>query len=135
MIMPILAVKDVEASIAFYTQKLGFNHDFSLPGPDGTAVFAGVSLGKSGFGLSLEPEASQGGPGVVFMVYVPDDADIDAIYADVTAKGVKLEQDIKTEYWGDRVFSVRDIDGYYISLCKTVKQMTMDEIADAARNP
>ncbi|MBV6437010.1 MAG: hypothetical protein WA009_11055 [Phototrophicaceae bacterium] len=51
------------------------------------------------------------------------------------AKGVKLEQDIKTEYWGDRGFTVRDIDGYTLNIYKTVKQMTMDEIADAARNP
>ncbi|KXK52841.1 MAG: hypothetical protein H3C32_00075 [Anaerolineae bacterium] len=53
----------------------------------------------------------------------------------VIAKGVKLEQDIKTEYWGDRGFTVRDIDGYTLNIYKTVKQMTMDEIADAARNP
>ncbi|GIK28530.1 MAG: VOC family protein [Chloroflexi bacterium] len=135
MIVSILAVKDVEASVAFYSQKLGFTYDLSLPGPDGTMAFAGVSLGAFGFGLNLEPEAAQGGPGVVFMIPVPDDADIDAVYAAVIAKGVKLEQDIKTEYWGDRGFTVRDIDGYTLNIYKTVKQMTMDEIADAARNP
>jgi catechol 2,3-dioxygenase-like lactoylglutathione lyase family enzyme len=53
MIMPILAVKDVDASSAFYKDVLGFSHDFSMPGPDNQTSFAGVSLGKAAFGLSL----------------------------------------------------------------------------------
>ncbi|MBK9124696.1 MAG: VOC family protein [Chloroflexi bacterium] len=134
MIMPFLSVKDVDESIAYYVDKLGFRVDFNMAGPEGKAQMAGVSLGNSGFGLAYDPESAKGGEGVMFMVYVPDDMDIDAYYADVKARDAKIESDIKTEYWGDRVFSVRDIDGYYISLCKTVKQMTMDEIAEAARN-
>ncbi len=132
MIMPILSVKDIEASIAFYRDMLGFNHDFTMPGPDGTPTFAGVSLGKAAFGLDLQPQSAKGGEGVIFMVYVADDADLDAYYAQVQARGVKIEQEIKDEYWGDRVFGVRDNSGYYLNICKTVKQMSMDEIAKAA---
>jgi PhnB protein len=135
MIMPILAVKDVDASIAFYRDVLGFNHDFSLPGPDGKTSFAGVSLGKAAFGISLEPEAAKGGEGVVFMVYVADDQDLDAYYAEVQGRGAKIDQPIKDEYWGDRVFSLRDPTGYMLSICKTVRQMTMEEIAAAAPRP
>lgn len=135
MIMPILAVKDVDASIAFYKDVLGFNHDFSLPGPDNQTSFAGISLGKAAFGLSAEPDAATGGAGVVFMVYVADDADLDAYYAEVQNKGAVIDQPIKDEYWGDRVFSLRDPTGYYLSFCKTVKQMTMEEIAASAPRP
>lgn len=135
MIMPILAVKDVDASIAFYKDVLGFNHDFSMPGPDNKTSFAGVSLGKAAFGLSLEPEAAKGGEGVVFMVYVADDADLDAYYAEVESRGAKIEQPIKDEYWGDRVFSLRDPSGYYLSMCKTVRQMSAEEIAAAVPRP
>lgn len=132
MIMPILAVKDVDASVAFYRDVLGFNHDFSLPGPDNRASFAGVSLGKAAFGISLEPEAAKGGEGVVFMVYVADDQDLDAYYAEVQGRGAQIDQPIKDEYWGDRVFSLRDPTGYMLNICKTVRQMTMEEIAAAA---
>lgn len=132
MIMPILSVKDIEASIAFYRDMLGFNHDFTLPGPDGAPTFAGVSLGKAAFGLDLQPQSAKGGEGVIFMVYVPDETDLDAYYTQLQAKGVKIEQPIRDEYWGDRLFSLRDNSGYYLSICKTVRQMTMEEIAKAA---
>lgn len=135
MIMPILAVKDVDTSVAFYRDVLGFNHDFSLPGPDNQTSFAGVSLGKAAFGISLEPEAAKGGEGVVFMVYVADDQDLDAYYAEVQGRGAQIDQPIKDEYWGDRVFSLRDPTGYMLSICKTVRQMTMEEIAAAAPRP
>jgi uncharacterized glyoxalase superfamily protein PhnB len=132
MIMPILSVKDVDASVAFYKDILGFNHDFSMPGPDGKTTFAGVSLGKASFGLSLEPEVVRGGDGVTFMVYIPDERDLDTYYREVQANGAKIEHEIKDEYWGDRVFTLRDNSGYHLSLCKTVKQMSMEEIAAAA---
>ncbi len=132
MIMPILAVRDVAASADFYKSKLGFTLDFSMPGPDGTPVFAGVSLGSSPFGLGLDPELQDRGRGVVFMVYVPDEVDLDAYYADVKARGTEIAQEIADQYWGDRTFRVLDPDGYVVDLCKTTKPMSMDEILAAA---
>ncbi len=130
MIMPVLAVKDLSASIAFYKDKLGFNHGMTMPGPDGAPNFAIVDLSPQAmFGLQLDANApAQRGDGVIFMVYVNEATDIDAYYADVQSKGVTIVEPIKTEYWGDRIFSVKDPDGYYLTLTKTVKQMSMDEI-------
>ena len=132
MIMPVLAVKDVDASIAFYCDRLGFGHDFSVPGPDGVNMFAGVTLGQASFGLNHDPENATGGKGVTFMVYVPDETDLDAYYGEVQAKGVKIVSEIKDEYWGDRVFVINDLDGYELCMCKTVKQVSPEEIAAAA---
>ncbi|MBL8165914.1 MAG: VOC family protein, partial [Anaerolineae bacterium] len=110
--------------------KLGFNHGMTMPGPDGAPNFAIVDLSPQAmFGLQLDanPPAHRG-DGVIFMVYVNEATDIDAYYADVQSKGVTIVEPIKTEYWGDRIFSVKDPDGYYLTLTKTVKQMSMDEI-------
>jgi uncharacterized glyoxalase superfamily protein PhnB len=129
MIVPVLSVKDVDASIAFYNEKLGFKTDMVLAGPDGVNAFAGVSLGNSTFMLSLA-ETPNAGQGVVFMIYIPEEADIDKVYADVQAKGVAIVEPLKTEYWGDRVFSIKDPDGFYLSVCKTVHTPDMQHIAD-----
>ena len=132
MIMPILAVKDLDTSIAFYKDKLGFEHSFTMPGPDGKTRFAIVNLGQSvSIGLQLALMTEQRGHGVVFMVYLPDTVDIDQFYADVHARGVQVAVPIKTEYWGDRVFSLHDPDGYYLSMTKTVKQLSPEEIMAA----
>ncbi len=132
MIMPILGVKDIEASIAFYRDNLGFNLGVTMPGADGKTNFAIVDLGgKVMIGLSLDHQTAQRGNGVVFMAYVPDEQNIDSYYDDVQKRGTAITTPIKTEYWGDRVFELKDPDGYLLSFCKTVKQMTPEEIVAA----
>ncbi|RIH74833.1 Glyoxalase/Bleomycin resistance protein/Dioxygenase superfamily protein [Calidithermus terrae] len=133
MIAPILAVNDVDASVAFYTRKLGFKHDFSFDGPDGKSAFAFVSLGQCSIGLSRAQGLEARGQGVVLMAYVPQDFDLEAYYADVQAKGVAVVEPLQEQYWGDRSFTVHDPDGYVICPTKTVKQVVMEEIAAAMR--
>jgi PhnB protein len=133
MIMPVLAVKDLDASTKFYTEKLGFKLDFNLAGPNGKAMFAGVSFGEgNSFLLSAVESMEHRGGGVVFMVYLPNSKDLDAYYGAVQTKGIAIAQPIKNEYWGDRVFSISDPDGYYLSFCKTVKQLEIAEIEKLA---
>ena len=134
MIMPILAVKDVDASIAFYTRQLGFKNDFTLPGNDGQNAFAGVSMGSAAFGLSRVADLEHRGHGVAFMVYVPQETDLDAYYADVQSRHTKIVEAIQTQYWGDRNFTVHDPDGYVVMLSKTVKQVPLEELQAGMRS-
>jgi hypothetical protein len=46
------SICDLCKSLNFYMQQLGFALDFSLPGADGTAAFARVSLGQARLGLT-----------------------------------------------------------------------------------
>lgn len=133
MILPLLTVKDVAASVRFYTEKLGFNNQFNMQGPDGKNAFAFVDLGKPTIGLTLTKDGNTDvGRGVELMIYVADETDIDTYYADVQKRGVKIEAPLDTQYWGDRTFTVHDPDGYVLTLCKTVKAMTYEEV-DASR--
>lgn len=132
MVWPILAVRDFDASVAFY-QKLGFKADLSLPGKDGRNAFGGISFGKASLGLSRVDDLEHRGNGVSFMVYIPDELDLDEYYAQVKAQGIFIAEEIQTQYWGDRTFTVHDPDGYSISLCKTVKQVPMEEIEAVMR--
>jgi len=130
MILPILAVKDVDASVAFYTEKLGFEHVTSMQGTDGKNNFAFVKLGADQIGLSTDALTYERGKGVVLMIYPPEAIDIDTYYAEIEGRGVTIVEPLKTEYWGDRLFSVHDLDGFYLTICRTVRTMAMDEIAD-----
>ena len=134
MISPIINVEDVDASVAFYTTKLGFGHAFSLPGPDGKNAFAFVNLGSDvSLGLNQDGATEHRGSGVDFMIYLPDGTDIDQTFAEIKQRGVVIEADIDTHYWGDRTFSVRDPDGYRLTFAKTVKQVDMNEAAAIMR--
>src|SRR5688572_30520691 len=93
MIVPVLMVKSVDNSIKFYNEKLGFKTDMVLADANGQNAFAGISLGNSTFMLGLannDDDLAKAGTGVVFMVYLPDDSDIDTVYADVQAKGLTI---------------------------------------------
>lgn len=129
MIMPILTVTNVAASKKFYTETLGFKQSVSMNDTDGHEVFGIFTLGNSEIGIGLDPDL-KGKPGatVQFMVYVPDDLDIDQYHAQVKARGGDATE-VKTEYWGDRLFDIKDPDGYALTLCKTVKMMTREEAA------
>lgn len=132
MVLPILAVKNYEASKQFYTNVLGWNLMVEMPGADGVMNFGFVSLGEKGmFGISANDAPEPRGSGVAFMVYVPDEMDIDAYYADVQARGLHVAQPIADQYWGDRSFGFADPDGYFIMVAKTLKQVGMDEILSA----
>jgi uncharacterized glyoxalase superfamily protein PhnB len=136
MIMPILSVKNLQASIDFYAKKLAFKHDFTMPGPDGIDNFAIVWLHDGvHFGLGIDPENAGKGQGVGLMVYVAPGESVDVYYERVQQNGVEITTPIKTEYWGDRTFSVTDPDGYSIVFCQTVKQMTDEEIKATGNQP
>lgn len=129
MIMPVFAVENITASIDFYTNKLGFNLTFSIPGPDGNIAFAFVNLGQNlNIGLSQQPGLSSKGRGAVMMCYVPDETNLDQYYETVVANGVTIDTPIADQYWGDRTFQLTDPDGFELQFAKTVKQFDLAEV-------
>ena len=109
-------VTDVERSVEFYRDKLGF----TLARP------AGGGLAKLDFGLAklyLYQDAAQSEPARphrdAILAFNP--GDVDAYYAAVQAKGVPFAKDLGDEPWGDRDFSVKDPDGYELWFVNSAK--------------
>jgi uncharacterized glyoxalase superfamily protein PhnB len=134
MIMPILTVKDVDESVAFFRDTLGFRHDMSMA-PEGKNIFAIVGLGAAVFGLGSDDMAPQPpyAPGVQFMIYLPEDQSIESFYANVKAKGVTIDDELADTYWGDRAFSIHDPNGYWLTFAVTIKQVPIDEMETFVR--
>ena len=136
MIMPILTVNDVDASVAFFTGKLGFRHDMSMAGPHGGNIFAIVGLGAAVLGVGLDEAVRKDqpfAPGVQFMVYLPEEENIDRYYAGVKAKGVKIDDELADTYWGDRAFSIHDPNGYLLTFAVTIQEVPVEEMEAAMR--
>ena len=64
MIIPVLSVADVDASVKFYTEKLGFTQEFAFPGPDGKNTFASVKLGEAHVMVGTDSDLASVGKGV-----------------------------------------------------------------------
>ena len=109
---PVLHVKDVEASLRFYVDQLGFTSPWSYD-EDGKAYVAQVD--RQGCALILAktwPEKI--GKGLIFISLnvEPDTieaatAALDALRAELEARGVA----VKDGSWGYRLLVVDDLDG------------------------
>lgn len=138
-VIPSLAVADIEASVKFYTDVLGFNATFILPGEDGKPVHASMMRGDAMlmFGrLDAASEHDRGrlGLGVVIYSTVADDEDIDAAFAHARNAGAKVMQEPVDQFWGHRDWGIADPDGYLFWVSKDMKALSGAEITEAMAN-
>ena len=132
-ISPVLTVRDVDASIAFYKEVLGFPDGDVLRMPNGTPVHGMVRWGSVAIDLSPEamspPVGDNRGDGVTLYVYV--DADVDGYFQKVVGNGAEVVEDLKTQHWGDRTFTIADPDGYKLMFAQTVRQVSIEDMQKA----
>jgi uncharacterized glyoxalase superfamily protein PhnB len=133
MISAVIAVRDVDASLAFYTEKLGFVSDGKMTTSEGKAIYANARLGSDiqfMFNGFPDPILAMGtkGLGVEFHVALPDDIDINTLYARFQEQNVHIVVHIREEYWGERRFTIVDPDGYYLSFVKQVRQLYAPQV-------
>jgi catechol 2,3-dioxygenase-like lactoylglutathione lyase family enzyme len=111
---PQLFVADLAASLAFYTQKLGFGIAFSYGEPP---FYAQVERDEAKLNLRVVDapvfdDAYRTREQLLAASITLDDAD--ALYREYEAAGVDVAQALRDEPWGARTFVVRDPDGNLI---------------------
>jgi catechol 2,3-dioxygenase-like lactoylglutathione lyase family enzyme len=101
-----IAVADVQAAVAFYTDCLGFELGFTWGEPP---TIAGVNLGKAQ--IFLEKGAPDpGGSNLYFVI-----GDADELHAFHRARGVEVVTELADRSYGLRDYRVRDLHGYELS--------------------
>ena len=116
-IRPSFIVRDLQVSISYYIERLGFQLDFQ--GPDGGPFWAGVS--RDGIGIMLKAVASDVPPipNHSRHEWGPSDADIysmdpDALFSEFSRRGASFARKlsfIDEGLWG---FAITDADGYVL---------------------
>lgn len=101
-ITPILRVADLDASVAYYVERLGFSIQWRA---DPVA-----SVGRDGAALML-CVGDQGQPGA--WVWGPT-SDVDALYAEFERRGARLRHPPTNYPWGSRECQVSDPDGHVL---------------------
>ena len=117
-IRPSFIVKDLQASIIYYRERLGFQLDFQ--GPDDGPFWAGVS--RDGIGVMLKAIAPDvlPCPNHTRHEWAPPDAHIysmdpDALFEEFSRRGVSFVKElsfIEEGLWG---FAISDADGYVLT--------------------
>ena len=116
-LMPVLTVNDVEESVAWYRDVLGFYvaQEMKLDGR-----LAGASLRAGAVEILLTQDDFVKGrdrrKGVGFRLYCTTAQDIDDLADAIESRGGVLSQGPKDQSWGVRDFAVTDPDGFQISI-------------------
>ncbi len=106
---PILATNDLERSLGFYRDGLGFRVTYRFP-DEGDPVYVGLELGAShlGIGLDTEPLAPADGRRVTLWAYA-DDCEVAVEH--LRGMGATVLEEPTDQPWGERVARVLDPDG------------------------
>ncbi|MBI2073153.1 MAG: VOC family protein [Gemmatimonadetes bacterium] len=116
-ISPSLTVTDLQASIAWYRDVLGFMVDDTW---EHEGKVAGVSLKAGKVYLNLSQDDWAKGrdrvKGEGFRLYLTTGQDIDGIAAAIKARGGKLASEPTDQPWGARTFNLVDPDGYKLTV-------------------
>lgn len=108
-VTPVLRVRDVQASVDYYTRVLGFAINFRTPG------FASVSRGGCGIFLC---EGDQGHPGNWVWI---DGKDVEQVHAELAAAGAKIRNSPTNYPWALEM-QVEDLDGNVLRIGSDPKQ-------------
>ena len=123
-VFPILYVSEMERSLQFYCELLGFSVSYRWPA-EGLSTFVFLKLPPLGLGLAtanetggrvkLPAERAQ----FELCVYVDD---VDEAVKQLTAHGVVQLRAPESRPWGERNVYVADPDGYPIQITAALKQ-------------
>ena len=137
---PHLVVDDAAAAIDFYVKAFDAVELGRVPGPDGKLVHAALQINGSTVmlnddfpeyndGKSSTPTALGGTP-VTIHLTVPD---VDASFQKALDAGATVVAALQDQFWGDRYGVLRDPFGHQWSLGQPVREVSMEELAEAMK--
>ena len=135
-VTPAIIVRGAKRAIEFYKRAFGAEEVTRMEGPDGSVMHAEIRIGDSVVMLGDEneqygtrsPLSTNGTPGSLHL-YVDD---VDAVFARAVSEGAKVRMPIENAFWGDRYGKVTDPFGHEWGLATHIRDMTEDEVKQAA---
>ena len=116
-VTPAITVNDLDASLAFYRDLLGFTVKEKWE-QDG--ALAGVALVAGSAHFMLQQDDFKKGrdrpKGVALRFWLTSSRSVDELAADVRERGGTFESEPGDLPWGGRAFSVVDPDGFHLTI-------------------
>lgn len=118
---PHLPVKNLRETLDYYRDILGFYDEWTTADKDKNVTDGGICRDEMRLLFGEDPEFielinSYKKSRLPLMWFVEN---IDEIYAEYQAKGIKLADELRTHPYGLREFAFVDINGYYIRVAES----------------
>ncbi len=116
-VMPALTVDDIEKSLAWYRDVVGFTVADEMR-REGKLAGAVLQAGEMRFLLGQDDfqKGRDRMKGVGFRLYCVTGQDVDTLAVEIQARGGELAQEPTDQPWGARDFAIVDPDGFKISI-------------------
>ncbi|MES2306505.1 MAG: VOC family protein [Gemmatimonadota bacterium] len=119
-----ITCKDINASIAFYRDAIGFNVGMTFE-QEGKIAGAIISSGQIQIVLNQD-DGKLGwdrikGQGIYLQINVPSYADVDGAAVRIKAAGGTLLSEPADRPWGARMFQFKDLDGFKLGVSTPLK--------------
>lgn len=113
-----LTVNDLQQSIRFYTEGLGFFVEEEWKGQDGTVRGVRLRAGRCDLNLSQDDFARgrDRKKGVGVRLWFSTIQNLDELAERARSAGITLDHEPEEMSWGQRVMALTDPDGYQISI-------------------
>jgi GNAT superfamily N-acetyltransferase/uncharacterized glyoxalase superfamily protein PhnB len=106
----IFACSDIEATLAYYKEVLGFESSWTWGDP---ASFGGASLGGISLMFNLDPELAKKVRGHQHWLSVDDADELHRLHI---SKNARIVSEIEDKPWGVREYVVEDLNGYHLRI-------------------
>ena len=131
-VTPYLFYNDVGAALVWLEKTFGFERKGEIPAPDGSIMHAEMAF-KDGV-LMMGPANDDRGcrspstlPGVNQSLYLYVD-DVDAHFKHAKASGAAKITEPMDTFWGDRMYTVQDLEGHQWSFAEHVKDIAPEDM-------
>ena len=119
-ILPHLPVKNLQATLDYYRDILGFRDAWTLKSKDG-----GIKRDQLGMlfaeDITSTNDINNNGHKLPFIWFVDN---IEEVYNEFHEKRIEIADDLKMHTYGLREFAFIDINGYYIRIAEEVSEST-----------
>jgi len=142
---PHLVCQGAAEAIEFYKAAFDATELIRIPGEDGKLMHACVlingapvmlvdefcmSMGEVAERSSRSPKALNGTPVTIHL----NVQDVDAVFNQAVAAGAQVAFPVQDMFWGDRYGVVEDPFGHHWSIATTIKEVSEQELMDAAKS-
>ena len=135
-VTPYLCIKGAASALEFYKKAFEATELMRLAQPDGRIGHSEIRVGDSVIMLSDEfpeigarsPQAIGGSP-VTIHLYVED---VDTVFNQAVAAGVKVKRPVADQFYGDRIGGVEDPFGYTWWIATHKEDLSSEEIQKRA---
>lgn len=131
-IVPYLHYRNMKEALEWLSSAFGFSVSFTLPDKKGNLLHAEMRLGDGV--IMFGPTSKEHGGmspldllGVNQGLYVYVD-NVDTHYENAKARGAVITMEPENMFWGDRIYSAKDIEGHQWTFGQHVKDVSPEEM-------